>query len=141
MAIRGAYAKHGLMLMRRCSAPGTADAAPAVAVEAGQNGAPGDAAVHLEIDPLLADLVPGYVREKRRQIGDLRRLIADHDMDRVKRIAHDIKGTGSAYGIPDVTRLGRALETAGQQRDEGGAAVLVEELDVLLARVQQQLGG
>ena len=30
VAIRGAYAKHGLMLMRRCNAPGTADAAPAV---------------------------------------------------------------------------------------------------------------
>ncbi|MFN7916146.1 MAG: response regulator [Vicinamibacterales bacterium] len=105
------------------------------------SGVAAEAPVHLDIDPLLADLVPGYVREKRRQIGDLRRLIAEHDMDRVKRIAHDIKGTGSAYGIPDVTRLGRALETAGQQRDEGGAAGLVEELDALLARVQQQLGG
>lgn len=116
-------------------------AAPVSAAYVGQNDAAGEAGVHLEIDPLLADLVPGYVREKRRQIGDLRRLVADHDLDRVKRIAHDIKGTGSAYGIPDVTRLGRALETAGQQRDERGAAALVEELDVLLARVQQQLGG
>jgi len=100
-----------------------------------------DQPVHLEIDPLLADLVPGYVREKRRQVGDLRRLIGEHDMDRVRRIAHDIKGTGTAYGIPDVTRIGRALEAAGQQGDAGSAALLVEELDTLLARVQQQLGG
>ena len=97
--------------------------------------------VTLEIDPLLADLVPDYVREKRRQLQELRRLIAEHDMDRVKRIAHDIKGTGSAYGIPDVTRLGRALETAGQHGDENAAALLVDELDILLSRVQQQLGG
>ena len=97
-------------------------------------------AVALEIDPLLADLVPGYVREKRRQMADLRRLVTEGDMDRLKRIAHDIKGTGAAYGIPDVTRLGRALETAGQQGDAALASSLVDELDTLLARVQVQLG-
>ena len=102
---------------------------------------PSQANVLLEIDPLLADLVPDYVREKRRQMGDLRRLVGDHDLDRVKRLAHDIKGTGTAYGIPDVTRLGRALETAAQHGDESRAAALVEELDALLARVQEQLGG
>ncbi|MEQ1729169.1 MAG: response regulator [Vicinamibacterales bacterium] len=94
----------------------------------------------LDIDPLLADLVPGYVREKRRQMADLRRLVAEGDMERLKRIAHDIKGTGAAYGIADVTRLGRALETAGQQGDASLASSLVEELDTLLARVQRRLG-
>lgn len=97
--------------------------------------------VVLELDPLLADLVPDYVREKRRQMGDLRRLVGEHALDRVKRLAHDIKGTGTAYGIPDVTRLGRALETAAQHGDEPRVVALVEELDALLARVQEQLGG
>lgn len=97
--------------------------------------------VRLDIDPLVADLVPAYVREKRSQVPELRRLIEGHDMEGVKRIAHDLKGTGSAYGIPDVTRLGRELETASRQRDEGAAVDLVGELDALLSRVQQQLGG
>ena len=61
-------------------------------------------------------------------------------MDSLKQIAHNIKGTGSSYGIPDVTRLGRALETAGQQGDAPGVSSLIEELDALLARVQVQLG-
>ncbi len=98
------------------------------------------ASVTLDIDPVLADLVPGYVREKRRQMADLRRLVTDGDMDRLKRIAHNIKGTGASYGIPDVTRLGRALETAGQQGDAPMVSSLIEELDALLARVQVQLG-
>lgn len=96
--------------------------------------------VTLDIDPMLADLVPGYVREKRRQMADLRRLVTDGDMDSLKQIAHNIKGTGASYGIPDVTRLGRAIETAGQQGDAPVASSLIEELDALLARVQVQLG-
>ena len=98
------------------------------------------ASVTLDIDPFLADLVPGYVREQRRQMADLRRLVTDGDMDRLKRIAHNLKGTGASYGIPDVTRLGRALETAGQQGDAPMVSSLIEELDALLARVQVQLG-
>ncbi len=111
-------------------------------VEAELAGPPLDApaTVPLDIDPLLADLVPGYVRDKRRQMADLRGLVADGDMDRLRRIAHDLKGTGAAYGIPDVTRLGRALEAAGQQGDASLASSLVKELDTLLARVQVQLG-
>ena len=98
------------------------------------------ASVTLDIDPFLADLVPGYVREQRRQMADLRRLVTDGDMDRLKRIAHNLKGTGASYGIPDVTRLGRALEAAGQQGDALVVSALIEELDALLARVQVQLG-
>jgi len=98
------------------------------------------ASVTLDIDPVLADLVPGYVREQRRQMADLRRLVTDGDMDRLKRIAHNLKGTGASYGIPDVTRLGRALETAGEQGDAPELSSLIEELDALLARVQVQLG-
>ena len=88
----------------------------------------------------MADLVPEYVIEKRRQIRDLRRLVHASDLSQVRRVAHDLKGTGTAYGIPEVTRLGRALESAGQQGDTATAAALADELDELLARVQEKLG-
>ena len=88
----------------------------------------------------MADLVPEYVTEKRRQVRDLRRLLLASDLSQLRRVAHDLKGTGTAYGIPEVTRLGKALESAGQQGDAAAAAALVDELDELLARVQERLG-
>lgn len=96
--------------------------------------------VHVEVEPFMADLVPEYVTEKRRQVRDLRRLVLASDLSELRRVAHDLKGTGTAYGIPEVTRLGRALESAGQQGDAAAAAALVDELDELLARVQEKLG-
>ena len=54
---------------------------------------------------------------------------------------HDVRWyAGPAYGIPEVTRLGRALECAGQQGDTATTVALVDELDELLARVQEKLG-
>lgn len=114
--------------------------AVSIALPAGTRQGESHPPVPLDIDPLLADLVPAYVREKRRQAGDLRHFIANDNMDRVLRLAHDMKGTGTSYGIPDVTRIGRALEAAGRERDADAASRLVNELDRLLAQVQQQLG-
>ena len=96
--------------------------------------------VRVEVEPFMADLVPEYVTEKRRQVRDLRRLVHARDLSQLRRVAHDLKGTGTAYGIPEVTRLGSALESAGQQGDAAAAAALVDELDELLARVQEKLG-
>jgi CheY-like chemotaxis protein len=96
--------------------------------------------VQVEVEPFMADLVPAYVTEKRRQVRHLKRLVHASDLSQLRRVAHDLKGTGTAYGIPEVTRLGSALESAGQQGDAAAAAALVDELDELLARVQQKLG-
>jgi CheY-like chemotaxis protein/HPt (histidine-containing phosphotransfer) domain-containing protein len=99
------------------------------------------ASVYLEIDPIVADLVPGYIREKRQQVLEMRRLIATRCHENLRRIAHDLKGTGAAYGMPDVTRIGRALEDAARDEHFLKASALVDELDALLARVQEQLEG
>ena len=96
--------------------------------------------VHVEVEPFMADLVPEYVAEKRRQVRDLRRMVLASEPTELGRFAHDLKGTGTAYGIPEVTRLGRALEFAAHEGDAAAAAALVDELDELLARVQDKLG-
>ena len=121
-----------LALQNAQGPPAAADGAPVPATPASD--------VHVEVEPFMADLVPEYVTQKRRQVRDLRRLVLASDLTQVRRVAHDLKGTGTAYGIPDVTRLGRALESAGQQGDAAAAAALVDELDELLARVQEKLG-
>lgn len=96
--------------------------------------------VHVEVEPFMADLIPEYLTEKRRQVRDLKRSMAASDLSHVRRVAHELKGTGAAYGIPEVTRLGGALESAGRNGDAAAAAALVDELDDLLARVQEKLG-
>lgn len=96
--------------------------------------------IGLSVDPLVADLVPGYVRDRRRQLAESRDLVDRHEFAAIERLAHDFKGTGSAYGIPDVTRLARDLEIACRTHDVAKAVGLIDELDDVLARVQQEVG-
>ena len=116
-----------------------ADGSPA-AVETVAPSAHSHADVRVEVEPFMADLIPEYVTEKRRQVRDLKRSMASRDLSHVRRVAHELKGTGAAYGIPEVTRLGGALESAEKNGDAAAAAALVDELDDLLARVQEKLG-
>ena len=98
------------------------------------------AGISLDPDPLVADLVPAYVHDRRRQLAESRGLIGRREFGAIERMAHDFKGTGSAYGIPDVTRLARDLEVACRANDAAKAAGVIDELDDVLARVQQEAG-
>jgi CheY-like chemotaxis protein/HPt (histidine-containing phosphotransfer) domain-containing protein len=102
--------------------------------------APARADITPDVDPLVVDLVPGYVHERRRQLVESRHLIDRREFRAVERMAHDFKGTGSAYGIPDVSRLARDLEIACRRTDATRAVGVIEELDAVLARVQQRVG-
>src|SRR4051812_5482040 len=55
------------------------------------------AGITLNPDPLVADLVPGYLRDRRRQLAESRDLIGRREFGAIERMAHDFKGTGSAY--------------------------------------------
>ena len=76
---------------------------------------PSSPAILLDIDPLLADLVPDYVREKRRQAVDLRRLVAGNafeaEIDKQGRIL-----------LPPTLRQHAGI-ALGIERAEGGGEV------------------
>ena len=47
-----------------------------------------------------------------------------------------MKGSGSGYGLPEVTRLGRDIEAAARSGDSGAIGALIEDLDGRLARLR-----
>jgi CheY-like chemotaxis protein len=108
--------------------------------DAGITGTRDSAPISLNPDPLVADLVPGYLRDRRRQLAESRDLIGRREFGAIERMAHDFKGTGSAYGIPDVTRLARDLEIACRRNDVAKVVGVIDELDDVLARAQQEVG-
>lgn len=81
----------------------------------------------------LAKLVPAYVAARRRDAIELRSLLADHRLDEMRRIAHRMKGTGTSYGLPEITRLGGALETAAESADDNALRALLDHLEAALA--------
>jgi HPt (histidine-containing phosphotransfer) domain-containing protein len=63
-------------------------------------------------DPVLSELVEMYVAEMPDRIADLERVFAGGDRERVRFIAHQIKGAAGSYGFDCLTKAAASLESA-----------------------------
>jgi HPt (histidine-containing phosphotransfer) domain-containing protein len=88
------------------------------------------------VDEDLADIVPRFLDNRRRDVDLLRGAVADGDFEAVREIGHAMKGAGGGYGFDHISELGRNLENAGRQRQSQAAVDWIDELDHYLDRVR-----
>lgn len=87
-------------------------------------------------DPDLADLIPDFLANRRADLGRIAALIAARDGAGLRRIGHDLKGCGSAYGFDPISESGARLEHAAIDGDFAGVAAALGELTDYLGRLE-----
>jgi PAS domain S-box-containing protein len=97
-------------------------------------------ALFAAIDPDLADLVPGYIQNRFRDLATCRELLQGGRFEEVRVLAHGMAGSGGAYGFDEITRLGRALQIAARGLDTHACKRLLDELDVYVRRIHLAFG-
>lgn len=80
----------------------------------------------------LQDLLPDFIARRHEDAVQLKRAVAQGDLDTVRLLGHRMAGSGTTYGFPLLSEIGRGLERAAE---EGAAAVLQE----LIARFEAEL--
>jgi PAS domain S-box-containing protein len=76
----------------------------------------------------VAELVPQYLASKPKQIEEAKACLAAKDFEPIRRLGHNLRGTGPGYGFPDLAMLGREIEQAAAGGDETRMAVQLEAL-------------
>ena len=66
--------------------------------------------------PILAARVPGFLRNRRKDVATMHDALARGDFETVERLGHIMKGSGASFGFQAITDIGAALE-----RDAGSA--------------------
>jgi HPt (histidine-containing phosphotransfer) domain-containing protein len=84
----------------------------------------------------LEDLVPGYLASRRKEASEMIALLAGSEYARLAVLGHNLKGTGTGYGFPDLTRMGAALEQAAKRADQASLKAQIVDLNRYLDRVQ-----
>jgi len=83
----------------------------------------------------LAELVPGFLESRRRDVEKIAAALERSDFDNVRVLGHNMKGSGAGYGFSRITEIGASLEQAATRcAPEGiraGSAALVRYLDGL----------
>jgi PAS domain S-box-containing protein len=66
----------------------------------------------VRVDAGLAELVPGFLENRRIDLDAIASSLARSDYESVRILGHNMKGTGAGYGFPRITELGASLEQA-----------------------------
>jgi HPt (histidine-containing phosphotransfer) domain-containing protein len=88
------------------------------------------------VEQQIATLVPRFLAHRAADVGKLSAAVADADFETIRATAHAMKGAGGAYGFPEISRLGAALEECALHRDAAAISELVANLKDYLGRVE-----
>jgi CheY-like chemotaxis protein len=66
----------------------------------------------VRVDADLAELVPGFLENRRTDLDAIASALARADYENVRILGHNMKGSGAGYGFDRITELGASLEQA-----------------------------
>ena len=101
----------------------------------GQDPSPMKLGLSVEMPPGMEDLVPDYLAGRKQEVTEMIGLLQASDFARLTLLSHNLKGTGAAYGFPELTRLGRALEQSAKSAERESLKAQIAELGNFLDRV------
>jgi PAS domain S-box-containing protein len=91
--------------------------------------------VRVRVDSGLAELVPGFLENRRRDVEAIAAALALADYETVRILGHNMKGSGAGYGLNRISEIGASLEQAAGRREpeeiRARAAELARYLDNL----------
>ena len=88
--------------------------------------------ITVQIDADLEDLIPGYLRNKQNEIDTIMEALRKNDYDSICIIGHSMKGSGSGYGFPYITEIGRDIESKAKSQSN-------EEIGELAAKLHNYI--
>jgi hypothetical protein len=87
------------------------------------------------LDPDLRDLIPGYLENRQKDIKTITNSIRIADFDKIRLLAHSMRGSGGGYGFMPISKIGEALEEAARLKDLKQIKKHLNELSDFLERV------
>jgi len=93
-------------------------------------------AILVRANPKFADLIPGFLQNRRNDIVAMLGALDRGDFETVKSLGHDMKGAGGSWGFDAITDIGAALEQAAGSADSDASRKWVGELSGYLDRVE-----
>jgi PAS domain S-box-containing protein len=92
--------------------------------------------IRIEMPAGLEEIVPGYLAARREEISEMMALLAASGFERLAVMAHNLKGTGSSYGLPELTRMGAGVLNSAKVADTEALGAQLGELKEYLSRVR-----
>ncbi|MZG52754.1 MAG: Hpt domain-containing protein [Nitrospinae bacterium] len=87
------------------------------------------------VDPDLRELIPGYLKNRRKDIKAIDAALKDSDLKKICTLGHSMKGSGGGYGFMEISVIGAAIELAAKEKAPDKILNHLDELKSYLKNV------
>lgn len=94
-----------------------------------------DSAYTVVVAKDIADLVPVFMSNRKKELEALRAALAASDFSQLRQLGHRMKGVGNSYGFSKVSDLGKSIEAGASGEDRAALDASIVEYADYLARV------
>ena len=99
----------------------------------------GEQATVVYVDEELAELIPEFLENRRRDVEQITRLVQEGKYEELARLGHNMKGSGGGYGFVEISAIGQGIEETGARGDREAITRLCDRLAAYLAAVTVQV--
>jgi HPt (histidine-containing phosphotransfer) domain-containing protein len=85
---------------------------------------------------IMVELRATYVKSLANKAEHLAQALSSRDFETIKRLGHQLKGSGATYGFPELSVLGSQLEAAGDDRQSSVIESLLVEFKQRVTVIQ-----
>ena len=87
------------------------------------------------VDPDLRDLIPGYLKNRQKDITTIKKALKAADFAKIRVLGHSMKGSGGGYGFMQVSKIGATIEMGAKNKDPDSIKNHLAELSDFPKRV------
>ena len=87
-------------------------------------------------DPFARKLVGKYLQNRKQDVTRLTIALAESDFETIRVTGHNLYGSGSAYGLDDISWIGASIENAAEAKDASKLKQLIDDLQSFLRRMK-----
>jgi histidine phosphotransfer protein HptB len=97
---------------------------------------PPSAKVDVMMDEQLSAILPNFLNNVRRHPSGIGAALARGDFATIRVLGHNMKGTGTSFGLPQISEIGSELEQAAKQQDAETIRIITARLAHFLDSVE-----
>lgn len=90
----------------------------------------------VNVDPMIRDLVPDYLRNRHAELPRLADALKANDFKALRQAGHNLRGSGTGYGLPPISEIGGRIEDAAQAQDREALTAALDDLRLFLDAVK-----
>ena len=76
-----------------------------------------------------------YLKSFPSKLELLSAAIRENDFESIQRLGHQLRGSGSSYGFPEITAIGSEIEAAGELKQSYQLNILLGSLESTIKRI------